>query len=447
MYLIQSKQVEKLISGKMHVQAVPVDTQFAETTNVIVTDPLTTAAATAGDNGVAVPVQFHMDGLDYQEGFITTGRNLVEIFDSQKNKLADLTGNEIYGRLTFGGLTAEEVSIQVANSDFLYKHLPSFLPAAYADKAALLAEATSFQADYDVSNPVVGRNASEVIYAAEIVRIVEHTTTLHDDVAVTKEDMLTSMMVRATTRSPFREERALAAEEVKTRLGDNGAIYIAPEDIVNTLSPFFAEYEVIAPQATWTASERAYSQGYDHHYLIALSYNGSAVPTAAADSYAEIMASANAMSQLSDNNYRITFYSSVNGVETLYAFPEAVTPYTLDFAIPYLFTFQHLPFDFATGLKSMYVNDDPAVAGPSTLKLEQITVTDENEFDPLLYTFRAGTRSTLFVNGQTIPSVTTMYTVNIATNTIVWDEDEAGYGISVDDTVYLEYDSTGILHV
>jgi hypothetical protein len=66
----------------------------------VVTTEVSTALSTAGASGVSVPVQVSSDVVSV--GIIVASpNNLCEIFDATtKQKLIDLEGNEVYGRLT-----------------------------------------------------------------------------------------------------------------------------------------------------------------------------------------------------------------------------------------------------------------------------------------------------------------------------------------------------------
>jgi hypothetical protein len=68
--------------------------------NNTVTASITTALSTAGRGGTSVPLQ--ISGTVDTKGVVTTStKNRVEIYKtSDGSKLADLAGNEVYGRLT-----------------------------------------------------------------------------------------------------------------------------------------------------------------------------------------------------------------------------------------------------------------------------------------------------------------------------------------------------------
>lgn len=92
--LIQPKQITKLLRANLYTAGY----LFPAAATSVVTTALTTAAATAGDGLVPVPVQTASTGL---EGFVvTSGENTVSIFGTAQQKLIDSAGTELYGRLT-----------------------------------------------------------------------------------------------------------------------------------------------------------------------------------------------------------------------------------------------------------------------------------------------------------------------------------------------------------
>lgn len=95
MTLLQSKQVEKILTCYNRVDGF---TTSAATSDVVTT-PITTALTTAGNNGVAVPLQVSTDVFTI--GVVTAGSNRVLIFDNtNKLPISDGNGDEVYGRIT-----------------------------------------------------------------------------------------------------------------------------------------------------------------------------------------------------------------------------------------------------------------------------------------------------------------------------------------------------------
>lgn len=94
---IQSKQVKRILSTSIKVLGVSVT---ASNSSVVVTTPITSVLATAGDGGITVP-------LTNSSGYNTTGiitstpLNLTGIWNNtSKVKVTTATGEEVYGRLT-----------------------------------------------------------------------------------------------------------------------------------------------------------------------------------------------------------------------------------------------------------------------------------------------------------------------------------------------------------
>jgi hypothetical protein len=93
---IKSKQVERILAAPVRLSGLTIATT---TSSTVVTTPVTTALSTAGDGGVAVPLQVSSsNGL----GVVTTGAsNRVEIYlAASKDKILATNGEEVYGRLT-----------------------------------------------------------------------------------------------------------------------------------------------------------------------------------------------------------------------------------------------------------------------------------------------------------------------------------------------------------
>lgn len=143
MALLDSKQVLKPLAGAVHINGFAMPA--AATANV--SAAITTALATAGDGGIAVPVQASAftrtvaGGTVFTEGVIGTApNNLVQVWNSTtKGKLTDATGqNEIYGRITIAGavytlsLYSLVAGVETAftstaqNIDFEFNYLFSF---------------------------------------------------------------------------------------------------------------------------------------------------------------------------------------------------------------------------------------------------------------------------------------------------------------------------------
>lgn len=101
MTLIKSKQVKRMFLSYIRINAIS-----ATGGSTVVTTPLTTAASSAGDLSASVPLQVSTYNSTTQtEGYVaTTTDNKVEIYrNSDKKKIEDTSGNEVYGRLTESG--------------------------------------------------------------------------------------------------------------------------------------------------------------------------------------------------------------------------------------------------------------------------------------------------------------------------------------------------------
>lgn len=107
---IKPKQLDKYITGRVHVQGVNVPTG---NTSVDITTQLTTALTTASDQGTSVPLQPYV--LNTAQGLILSApKNLVEIYVG-KQKLMDNGVNEVYGRIVSNTAGVYEVEFYYYN--------------------------------------------------------------------------------------------------------------------------------------------------------------------------------------------------------------------------------------------------------------------------------------------------------------------------------------------
>lgn len=100
MSLIKPKQIDRILSGSIKLLNVSVGSGV---NSVIVTSAITSVLATAGNNGVSVPLQTSTNV--FTPGVIVTSPiNKSEIFDHvTKLPISDVNGNEIYGRIVYSG--------------------------------------------------------------------------------------------------------------------------------------------------------------------------------------------------------------------------------------------------------------------------------------------------------------------------------------------------------
>lgn len=131
--------------------------------------------------------------------------------------------------------------------------------------------------------------------------------------------------------------------------------------------------------------------------------------------------------------WRVDYFSSVAGVETSFTAPAG----DYDYVLPYVFTFETLPTDFATVLKASYVQDDPAAAAARVAK-ELLTPTALNTLPALSNAYSAG-EAHLIVNGQVVSSLTTAVIFTPTSTAVTWDPLTAGYNLETTDSVIAVY--------
>lgn len=93
---LHAKQVARLISAFVDLSGVAVSN--ANSANI--TSALTTTLATAGDGGVAVPLQPRTTSA---VGVITSGNNVTDVFESVSRDVPTVQGNAVYARVTESG--------------------------------------------------------------------------------------------------------------------------------------------------------------------------------------------------------------------------------------------------------------------------------------------------------------------------------------------------------
>ena len=121
MSLIQRKQLGGLLASR--VGAINYNYPAAATSDV--TSNITTLLATAGDNGVSVPVQVSTGNT--VQGLITVapGNKILVRRNSDKKPIASIAGDEVYGRLTeAAGVYSLALFTEVAGVE------TSFVPAS-----------------------------------------------------------------------------------------------------------------------------------------------------------------------------------------------------------------------------------------------------------------------------------------------------------------------------
>jgi hypothetical protein len=442
MALIQSKQISKLVAGKMYIADFNMASVDSPLGGVGVTDTLASAALTAGDMGLEVPVQSHLNGPTLREGFITTNRNLVELFDVNDQKFSDAGGNEVYGRLVQQTDSESFTGLQSA-AWWLLTDVAGLDPnqANYVTKTDIVVPFTNAVTNYDISNPPGGRTPYETGYAQFLATMLAQATTLEADGAITKLVMHTTLTQTLESNSQFTEARGAAAASVITALGDDFTVFTNKADITTAIQAVSNAYDISNPIGARTATEQAHAAELVQLRQIAFLAEGDGALTVEG-SYNAVIADAKASAAYKDGAFVVMFYSNSGGTEASYSFPISVDALTIKFVIPYLYTFEHLPFDFATGMKSVYVNDDPS-SSSSSVQVEQITVTAQNAVDALAFVFKPATRSTIYVNGQVVLSNTAQYSIDAVTNMVVWNPVIAGYNLMPTDEVMIEYETTG----
>jgi hypothetical protein len=134
------------------------------------------------------------------------------------------------------------------------------------------------------------------------------------------------------------------------------------------------------------------------------------------------------------NVYTLSYYSLVSGVETAYT----MSAIDIDFEFAYKFDFARLPYDFAIGIKTRNVGDDPSSGGTPVFR-EAIAVTGTNTLADLTKT-PIGSME-LLINGQALSSVDSPAPFTRSGKALTWSASNAGYALATTDKVVAVYES------
>lgn len=93
--LLQAKQVSKFLAAFI----VLTNQSVASANTLNVTSALTTAVATAGNNGVSVPL--NANGAYNAEGVITGSNSIVPVYAYPSGQPIEIAGNQVYGVITY----------------------------------------------------------------------------------------------------------------------------------------------------------------------------------------------------------------------------------------------------------------------------------------------------------------------------------------------------------
>lgn len=93
---IQSKQVNKYLAAHVKLTGVTV----SSANSVDVTTPVTSAVSTAGDLGVAVPLQTTTVSAQAQGLYVSAPHNMIHVYDNTTGEKLSDNGSEVFGRLT-----------------------------------------------------------------------------------------------------------------------------------------------------------------------------------------------------------------------------------------------------------------------------------------------------------------------------------------------------------
>jgi hypothetical protein len=134
--------------------------------------------------------------------------------------------------------------------------------------------------------------------------------------------------------------------------------------------------------------------------------------------------------------YTVKLYSVEAGIETAYT---PTSPVTVDLTVPYVYSFENLPYDALVGGTAKFISQD--VAGGARYVTEVLSVTGVNVLAARSQPIKAGTVAELYINGQIIDSLgggTAAFTMTGTTTT--WSSINAGYSLVTTDRVIARYE-------
>lgn len=314
--LIQPKQIDKLIAGRIYAQGHTfVSGAGVSTTDV--TSVMTAACTGAGHLGSNLPVQAYI--ADTQPGVDIGPNNVVEVFEAtSRTKLASDAGNEVYGRITEA---AGVWTVQLFELDSAGVETP-FEPTA--DRTL------DFGIQYYYEFKDLPADFATSLKAAYV----------NDDPKSSSVDKVIGGRVGLTNIS-FVSGVGVSTVDVSASL--TAACLVAGEGAI------------AVPLQTYIAGTQVGVEvGVNNRVEV---YNGVSKRKLSTPSGNEVYGRITEAAGV----WTVTLYEmDLAGVELVY---EPAADIILDMLVPYYFDFASLPANFAEVIKNDYVQDDPIVSG------------------------------------------------------------------------------------
>lgn len=132
--------------------------------------------------------------------------------------------------------------------------------------------------------------------------------------------------------------------------------------------------------------------------------------------------------------WTLSYFSAPNGTETAYTM---VASTSISFEIPYVFTFDHLPYTAITAMVSRHIAPDLATFGYRETS-EALTVTAANTVSNFTYT-PTGAKTQLIVNGVVYMPIGASPPFTVSGKVITWSAANAGFALATTDEVKVAY--------
>ena len=450
MALIKSKQIDKLIAGKIDFPVTSLSNFMTPTSSLYINLECGAATEKAGEEEARVKIVPHVDdAAQLREGFITTVHNLVEVSYENGNRLMDTDGSEVFGRI----IAEPKLSpVTIAEDD---AHIDISVPVwnieidglgTVADQHQLIQDRIN---EYDIQFPIATRNEYQEAYADMLVTL--QTAALaavpQDKITIYNEVFNAHVKVHDGAVRMEYSEGVLGHDAVEWSKTLEAAMPVDKAD-------YKTQYE--AWEATWSTWHS--DKSFHSIRRLGLSTNLKSKMDAM---ILNATLSVDDMKTAMDNYFygyeskvegfiKVSFWK-INASGTEVSAPiksySAVSSHNgtskIKMTVPYLFTFEHAPMTQVSNFGNVYIADDPA-SSEITFATQTLNVTALNTMDHLTLAHKAGTDSEITVNGQTFHSSLKKYAIEFGTQTVLWDSSESGFDIKVGDVVEITYQTTGV---
>lgn len=132
--------------------------------------------------------------------------------------------------------------------------------------------------------------------------------------------------------------------------------------------------------------------------------------------------------------WTLSYFSLVAGTETAFTMPASAS---IEFEVPYVFSFDLLPFTAITALVNRHVAPDPSGTG-QRFQADALTVTAANALSALSRTY-AGPYAMLCVNGIAYLNVGANPPFAVSGTAVTWSAANAGFALATTDEVRAIY--------